>query len=69
MATASSIGPLHHPERPRSCSRCDRTQAPADWVALALLVMVAVDLILLPGQKTFNRYGAPPKAQSGGSPD
>ena len=46
-----------------------RPQAPADWVALALLVMVAVDLILLPGQKTFNRYGAPPKAQSGGSPD
>lgn len=34
-------------------------QAPFDWIALGLLVLVAVDLILLPGQKAFNRYGAP----------
>lgn len=39
-----------------------RPQAPFDWIALALLVVVVVDLALLPGQKTFNRYGAPPKA-------
>lgn len=45
-----------------------RPQAPFDWVALGLLVMVVVDLALLPGQKTFNRYGAPPKDQSGASP-
>ncbi len=38
-----------------------RPQAPFDWIALGLLVLVAVDLILLPGQKAFNRYGAPPK--------
>lgn len=37
-------------------------QAPLDWVALALLLGVVVDLALLPGQKAFNRYGAPPKA-------
>ena len=35
--------------------------APLDWVALALLVGVVVDLALLPGQKAFNRYGAPPQ--------
>ncbi len=34
-------------------------QAPLDWIALGLLVLVAADLILLPGQKAFNRYGAP----------
>lgn len=34
-------------------------QAPFDWIALGLLVLVAVDLCLLPGQKAFNRYGAP----------
>jgi uncharacterized membrane protein YhaH (DUF805 family) len=34
-------------------------QAPFDWIALGLLVLVAVDLILLPGQHAFNRYGAP----------
>lgn len=34
-------------------------QAPFDWIALGLLVLVAADLILLPGQKAFNRYGAP----------
>ena len=45
-----------------------RPQAPFDWVALALLVVVAVDLALLPGQKVFNRYGASPKDQSGASP-
>lgn len=39
-----------------------RPQAPFDWVALALLVAVAIDLALLPGQTVFNRYGAPPKA-------
>ena len=39
-----------------------RPQAPFDWIALGLLVVVVVDLALLPGQKTFNRYGAPPKA-------
>lgn len=37
-------------------------QAPLDWVALGLLVLVAVDLALLPGQKVFNRYGPPPSA-------
>ena len=37
-------------------------QAPLDWVALALLLGVVVDLALLPGQKAFNRYGPPPKA-------
>ena len=36
-----------------------RPQAPFDWIALALLVMVVVDLALLPGRKAFNRYGAP----------
>lgn len=45
-----------------------RPQAPLDWVALALLVVVAADLALLPGQKAFNRYGAPSKVQSGASP-
>lgn len=35
--------------------------APFDWIALVLLALVAVDLALLPGQKAFNRYGAPPK--------
>ncbi|MGH7027524.1 DUF805 domain-containing protein [Brevundimonas sp.] len=45
-----------------------RPQAPFDWVALGLLILVAVDLVLLPGQKAFNRYGAPPKTQSGASP-
>ncbi|WEK58656.1 MAG: DUF805 domain-containing protein [Candidatus Brevundimonas phytovorans] len=39
-----------------------RPAAPFDWIALGLLMMVCVDLVLLPGQKTFNRYGAPPKA-------
>jgi len=39
-----------------------RPQAPFDWVALGLLLVVAVDLALLPGQKAFNRYGAPPRA-------
>ena len=39
-----------------------RPQAPIDWVALSLLSVIAIDLALLPGQKTFNRYGAPPKA-------
>jgi len=45
-----------------------RPQAPLDWVALALLIVAAIDLALLPGQKAFNRYGAPPKDQSGASP-
>jgi uncharacterized membrane protein YhaH (DUF805 family) len=45
-----------------------RPQAPFDWIALGLLVLVAVDLGLLPGQKAFNRYGAPLKDQSGASP-
>lgn len=45
-----------------------RPQAPFDWIALALLVLVVVDLALLPGQKTFNRYGASPRDQSGASP-
>ena len=36
-----------------------RPQAPLDWIAAAALILVAVDLTLLPGQKTFNRYGAP----------
>ena len=44
-----------------------RPAAPFDWIALALLLVVAVDLGLLPGQKIFNRYGAPPKDQSGAS--
>ncbi|MFK0298713.1 DUF805 domain-containing protein [Brevundimonas sp. NPDC090276] len=39
-----------------------RPAAPADWVALGLLSLVAVDLALLPGHRAFNRYGAPPKA-------
>lgn len=39
-----------------------RPQAPFDWVALGLLLVVAVDLALLPGQKVFNRYGAPTRA-------
>ncbi|WP_312781840.1 DUF805 domain-containing protein [Brevundimonas sp.] len=39
-----------------------RPAAPLDWIALALLALVAVDLALLPGQKAFNRYGAPAKA-------
>ncbi|MNL33330.1 hypothetical protein D3C87_1552370 [compost metagenome] len=39
-----------------------RPQAPFDWVALGLLLVVAVDLALLPGQKAFNRYGAPTRA-------
>ncbi|HUH23518.1 MAG TPA: DUF805 domain-containing protein [Brevundimonas sp.] len=39
-----------------------RPQAPFDWIALGLLVVVAVDLALLPGQKAFNRYGAPTRA-------
>jgi uncharacterized membrane protein YhaH (DUF805 family) len=38
-----------------------RPAAPFDWIAVGLLVVVAVDLLLLPGQKSFNRYGAPPK--------
>lgn len=53
-----------------------RPQAPLDWVALALLILVVADLALLPGQKAFNRYGASskgspkrtPKDQSGASP-
>lgn len=45
-----------------------RPQAPLDWVAAAALVLVIVDLALLPGQKRFNRYGAPPKIQSGAAP-
>lgn len=43
-------------------------QAPLDWVAAVVLVLVVVDLALLPGQKAFNRYGAPPRNQSGASP-
>ena len=39
-----------------------RPQAPFDWIALGLLVLVAVDLILLPGQTAFNRYGAPTRS-------
>ncbi|MNQ73233.1 hypothetical protein D3C85_879600 [compost metagenome] len=39
-----------------------RPQAPFDWVALGLLLVVAVDLALLPGQKAFNRYGASTRA-------
>jgi uncharacterized membrane protein YhaH (DUF805 family) len=42
-------------------------QAPLDWVAAVVLVFVAVDLALLPGQKAFNRYGAPPKTYSSAS--
>ena len=45
-----------------------RPQAPLDWVAAAVLFLVVIDLALLPGQKAFNRYGAPPKVQSGASP-
>lgn len=53
-----------------------RPQAPLDWVALALLILVVADLALLPGQMAFNRYGASPKGspkrtpkdQSGASP-
>lgn len=43
-------------------------QAPLDWVAAAVLLFAAIDLALLPGQKAFNRYGAPPGDQSGASP-
>ena len=43
-------------------------QAPLDWVAAVVLVLVAVDLALLPGQKAFNRHGASPKDQSGALP-
>ena len=43
-------------------------QAPLDWIAAAVLSLVAVDLALLPGQKAFNRYGASPRDQSGASP-
>ncbi|MFS0739401.1 DUF805 domain-containing protein [Brevundimonas sp. 3P9-tot-E] len=41
-----------------------------DWVAAAALVLVAFDLVVLPGQKAFNRYGAAPGArrQSGATP-
>lgn len=39
-----------------------RPQAPLDWLAAAILVLVAVDLALLPGQRAFNRYGPPPRA-------
>lgn len=45
-----------------------RPQAPLDWAAAAVLIVVAFDLALLPGQKAFNRYGAPPKTQSGATP-
>lgn len=45
-----------------------RPQAPLDWIAAFILILVAVDLALLPGQKTFNRHGAPRKVQSGPSP-
>ena len=45
-----------------------RPAAPLDWIALALLALVAVDLTLLPGQKAFNCYGASPKTQNGASP-
>ena len=45
-----------------------RPQAPLDWIAAVILILVAVDLALLPGQKTFNRHGAPRQAQSGPSP-
>ena len=45
-----------------------RPQAPLDWIAAAVLILVAVDLALLPGQKAFNRYGASPRDQSGASP-
>ena len=41
-----------------------------DWFAAAALVLVAFDLVVLPGQKAFNRYGAAPGArrQSGATP-
>ena len=41
-----------------------------DWVAAAALALVAFDLAILPGQKTFNRYGAAPGARphSGATP-
>jgi uncharacterized membrane protein YhaH (DUF805 family) len=39
-----------------------RPQAPLDWLAAVALILVVVDLALLPGQKAFNRYGAPLKA-------
>lgn len=45
-----------------------RPQAPLDWIAAAVLILVAVDLALLPGQKAFNRYGASPHDQSGAAP-
>lgn len=45
-----------------------RPEAPLDWVAAAALILIAVDLALLPGQKAFNRYGAPLKNQSGATP-
>ncbi|MET4682975.1 DUF805 domain-containing protein [Brevundimonas faecalis] len=41
-------------------------QAPIDGLAAVLLVPVSVDLILLPGQKAFNRYGAPLTGGSAG---
>src|SRR5690606_15086350 len=49
-------------------------QTPLEWVAAAVLILVAVDLLLLPGQARFNRYGAAPgargqaKAQMGATP-
>ncbi|AYG95418.1 DUF805 domain-containing protein [Brevundimonas naejangsanensis] len=41
-----------------------------DWVAAAALVLVVIDLVLLPGQAGFNRYGAAPGkgVQSGATP-
>ncbi|MNC82978.1 hypothetical protein D3C75_1367320 [compost metagenome] len=45
-----------------------RPQAPLDWIAAAVLILAIIDLTLAPGQKAFNRYGAPPKGQSGASP-
>lgn len=36
------------------------------WVATAALVLIAFDLVVLPGQKAFNRYGA--ARQSGATP-
>lgn len=40
-------------------------EAPLDWLWAALLLAVVVDLAILPGQTTFNRYGAPQKSERG----
>jgi len=42
--------------------------APFDWIALGVLALVAVDLVVLPGQRAFNRHGAPSRNQSGSAP-